>query len=244
MASKSSSKLDPARLPLHVAIIMDGNGRWAKKRSLPRIAGHKVGMDSVRAVVKGCDQLGVRFLTLYAFSNENWRRPRAEVTFLMKLLEIYLRAEVEELHANNVIIESMGRITELPSSAQKELKKAQEKTSGNTGLTLTLALNYGGRQEIIDAVNALPASKRRGKIIEADIAGSLYSPHVPDPDLVIRTSGEMRLSNFLLWQAAYAELYVTPVYWPDFRKPQLKKALLDYQKRERRFGDVRARSGV
>ena len=247
MASKSSSKLDPARLPAHVAIIMDGNGRWAKKRRLPRIAGHKVGMESVRAMVKACDQAGVRYLTLYAFSNENWRRPRKEVGFLMKLLEVYLRGEIDELHENNVRLESIGRIDELPARARAELARARKLTENNTGLTLTLALNYGGRQEIIDAVASLLAEKKKGKRVSLDVenvSSRLYTAGMPDPDLIIRTSGEMRLSNFLLWQSAYSELYVTSTLWPDFRKPQLMKALRDFQKRERRFGDVRERKAV
>jgi undecaprenyl diphosphate synthase len=244
MASKSTTKIDPSRLPAHVAVIMDGNGRWAKKRHLPRIAGHKVGMQSVRAMVRACDEFGVRFLTLYAFSKENWRRPRKEVGFLMKLLEVYLRGEIDELHESNVRITSIGRTGELPLQARRELARAEKRTAANTGLTLALALNYGARQELVDAVGQLvkeARSDKKARVDEGAISRRLYTREMPDPDLIIRTSGEMRLSNFLLWQAAYAEIYVTPTLWPDFRKPHLKKALLDFQKRERRFGGVSER---
>jgi undecaprenyl diphosphate synthase len=229
-----------SRLPRHVAIIMDGNGRWARQRGLPRIAGHKQGMESVRAAVKACSSLGVEYLTLYAFSTENWRRPEGEVGFLMKLLEIYLRQELKELHKNGVRIRSIGGIAALPAAAQRELKRAKEQTGRNRGLTLTLALNYGGRQEILDAVKkCLKAGTRPAALTLESFSSLLLTKGMPDPDLVIRTSGEMRLSNFLLWQSAYAEVYFTRKYWPDFGRPDLVKALRDFARRERRFGDVK-----
>ncbi len=238
--------LDPARLPSHIAIIMDGNGRWAKKRGLPRVAGHKEAMESVRAVVRGCREAGIPYLTLYTFSSENWRRPRAEVSFLMRLLVTYLRKEVRELHDEGVKITAIGRLEELPAPARAELKRAMDRTRSNRRLTLTLALNYGGRNEILDAARALARDASRGRLDlkaldEKAFSGYLYQSTAPDPDLVIRTSGEYRLSNFLLWQAAYSELYITPVLWPDFRGPQLIAALKDFQSRERRFGDISAR---
>ncbi len=238
--------LDPARLPRHVAIIMDGNGRWAKKRGLPRIAGHKVGLDSVRAIVKACSALGIPYLTLYAFSSENWRRPSAEVRFLMALLELYLKRELRELHENKVRVRAIGELAALPLAARRQLDHSRKVTAKNPGLTLTLALNYGGRAEIVKAVRAIARDVKAGKmqahkIDERVLSGYLDTADLPDPDFVIRSSGEHRLSNFLLWQSAYAEVYFTPTLWPDFRKPQFAEALRDFARRERRFGDVKAR---
>ncbi len=239
--------LDPARLPRHVAIIMDGNGRWARRRGLPRVAGHQRAMESVRAVVQGCSSLGIPFLTLYAVSTENWRRPQAEVGFLMRLLVTYLRRELAELHQNGVRVRGIGGLDALPPACQQELAAAAKRTAGNRGLTLNLAINYGGRQETLAAARQAMRLARRGalspaQLDEAAFGSLLATAGVPDPDLLIRTSGERRLSNFLLWQAAYAEIYVTPVLWPDFGRPQLVEALRDYQCRERRFGDIRAAS--
>jgi undecaprenyl diphosphate synthase len=238
---------DPSRLPRHVAIIMDGNGRWARKRGLPRVAGHKVGLESVRAMVKACSSWGIPHLTLYAFSSENWRRPKDEVSFLMRLLSLYLKREVAELHENRVRLNAIGRLQDLPKAALKELDRSRALTSKNDGLVLTLALNYGGRQDIVDAARrALAlAAKKRMKASELDekrFAALLDTGELPEVDLVIRTSGEMRLSNFLLWQTAYAEVYFTRTLWPDFRQPQLLEALQDFARRERRFGDIAPRS--
>jgi undecaprenyl diphosphate synthase len=243
--SKIPPYLDKSRLPRHVAIIMDGNGRWARKRGLPRVAGHKVGLESVRAVVKACSEFGIPYLTLYAFSSENWRRPRAEVFFLMKLLEAYLRKELAELHENGVRINAIGGIDLLPKAAREELSRSRKITARNTGLTLTLALNYGGRRDILDAVLKSSRLLKQGKIKPSKLNESVFSSllstaGLPDPDLVIRTSGELRLSNFLLWQTAYAEVFFTPVLWPEFRKPQFIDALKDFARRERRFGDIAA----
>jgi undecaprenyl diphosphate synthase len=232
--SKFPAHLDKAKLPRHVAIIMDGNGRWARKRGLPRVAGHRVGLESVRAVVKACSELGIPYLTLYAFSSENWRRPRTEVRFLMKLAE---------LHENDVRINAIGHLEELPSAAKEELLRSRKITSRNKGLTLTLALNYGGRRDILDGVLKAARLLKQGnlspkKLSESVFSGLLETSGIPDPDLVIRTSGELRLSNFLLWQSAYAEVFFTPELWPDFRKPQFIEALKDFGRRERRFGDI------
>jgi undecaprenyl diphosphate synthase len=241
--SKIPANLDKARLPRHVAIIMDGNGRWARKRGLPRVAGHRVGLESVRAVVKACSEFGIPYLTLYAFSSENWRRPRAEVGFLMKLLEAYLRKELAELHENDVRINAIGHLEDLPSAAREELLRSRKITSRNKGLTLTLALNYGGRRDILDGVVRAARLLKQGKLTpkklnEAAFSSLLETAGLPDPDLVIRTSGELRLSNFLLWQSAYAEVFFTADLWPDFRKPQFVEALKDFARRERRFGDI------
>jgi undecaprenyl diphosphate synthase len=230
-------------IPRHVAIIMDGNGRWAKERGLPRIEGHRAGAESVREIVRVAGELGVEYLTLYAFSIENWNRPKAEVTALMHLLEFYLRQEIPELDKNNVRLAAIGRIHELPASAQRQLEKSIEALKKNTGLTLVLALSYGGRAEIVDAVRAIAREVKAGRLDAADIdekviAQQLYTRGMPDPDLLIRTSAEMRVSNFLLWQISYAEIYVTETLWPDFRKSQFIKALEDYGKRDRRFGRV------
>ena len=216
---------------------MDGNGRWAKKRGLPRIAGHKIGAESVRAVVDVSLQAGVRYLTLYSFSTENWKRPKAEVSFLMKLIEGRLRLEGQNLYAKNVKVRFIGRTEQLPASILKTMDYVKELTCNNTGLNLIFAINYGGRQEIIDAVKkALDANIKSEDFNEAAMQGFLYKPDIPDPDLIIRTADERRLSNFLLWQAAYAEFYFTQILWPDFGKEEFSKALSDYGKRNRKFG--------
>ncbi|MBI2385646.1 MAG: isoprenyl transferase [Elusimicrobia bacterium] len=232
--------LDPAKLPRHVAVIMDGNGRWAAKRGLPRVAGHKAGVDSVRAIVRAAGELGIEALTLYSFSTENWLRPKEEVGELMKLLSWALNKETLELDKNNVRLSAIGRLEALPMSVRKELEGAIVRLQHNDGLNLVLALNYGGRQEILDAANRALAAGAKA-LDEDDIAENLYTAGLPELDLMIRTSGEMRISNFLLWQAAYAELHVTPVLWPDFRKEHLVAALEDYQKRDRRFGGLTAK---
>ena len=235
------TQLDPAKLPRHIAIIMDGNGRWAKRRHLPRAVGHHTGVSSVRSTTETASLLGIPALTLYAFSEENWkRRPRTEVAFLMGLLRRYLRQEVPRLKENNIRLQYIGRYWELASEVQEVLGWAREITSGNTGMVLTLALNYSARTELVDAVNGL-LKERKGDsrpIREEDIARHLYTRDLPDLDLVIRTSGEMRLSNFLLWQVAYAEIYVTSTLWPDFSGIHLLEAIAEFQKRERRYGGL------
>ena len=236
-------ELDLKRLPQHVAIIMDGNGRWAQRRHLPRIAGHRAGVQAAREIIESCARLKVPALTLYAFSMENWRRPQAEVDFLMKLLREYLRKELPAIHRNNIRLLVIGRPKQLPSAVGRDIEHAMEYTSKNTGMKLIVALNYGGRAELVDAFNSILDQVRsngtstRG-IDEQTISDHLYTAGLPDPDLLIRTSGEMRVSNFLLWQIAYAEIYVTEVLWPDFHRQQLLEALLDYQKRERRYGGL------
>ncbi|MGH9667401.1 MAG: isoprenyl transferase [Bryobacteraceae bacterium] len=236
--------IDPARLPAHVAIIMDGNGRWARRRSLPRIAGHKAGIEPVLVTVETCARLGLDALTLYAFSVENWKRPRNEVEALWRLLRYYLRKELPELMRNGIQFNAVGRLDGLPQMVRDELDGVIAATLSNRGLRLNLAINYGGRSELVDAVNALIAeAKATGRldtlhIDEESVASRLYTAGIPDPDLLIRTSGEMRLSNFLLWQIAYAELYVTETLWPDFQRADLLRAILDYQKRDRRFGGL------
>ncbi|MEO8097230.1 MAG: isoprenyl transferase [Acidobacteriota bacterium] len=233
---KLARAIDAARIPRHIAIIMDGNGRWAGARSLPRVAGHKAGIPAVRAAVETCARLGVEVLTLYAFSLENWKRPRAEVETLWQLLRVYLRLEVAELMRNNVRFGAIGRLTALPAVVQRELASVTERTADNTGLQLNLAINYGGRAEIVDAVGAL--LRDGAEITEEALTERLYTAGQPDPDLLIRTSGEMRVSNFLLWQIAYAELYVTETLWPDFGRADLLRAVLEYQQRDRRFGGL------
>ena len=232
-----------ANLPAHIAIIMDGNGRWAKARHLPRVEGHRHGVESVRATVRACGEVGIKYLTLYAFSVENWNRPKDEVDTLMKYLARFLKHEIGELNRNNVRLEAIGQIYRLPEFVQEQLAKTQAALAGNNGLTLILALSYGGRTEIVEAVRSIADKVRAGalepaEINEQAIAQHLYTRHLPDPDLLIRTSGEMRVSNFLLWQISYAELVVTPTLWPDFRKPQLIEALEEYTRRHRRFGGV------
>jgi len=240
------SRLDPHRLPQHIAIIMDGNGRWAKRRHLPRAAGHRAGVDAVRRTVKTAGNIGIPALTLYAFSEENWKkRPKTEVDFLMNLLSRFLKLEVPQLNEDNVRMEFIGRLSDLPTGVQEKLEWAREATSRNTGLLLTLALNYSARSEIVDAFRSmLEAARSNGgvehlKISEEEVCRHLYTKHLPDPDLVIRTSGEMRLSNFLLWQLAYAEIYVTPTLWPEFGGVHLLEGIADYQKRDRRYGGLK-----
>ena len=229
--------IDRTKLPKHVAIIMDGNGRWAKKRGLPRILGHRAGAEAVRTIVRAAGEIGIEVLTLYAFSTENWLRPQVEINGLMNLIRVTLHHEITELDRKNVRLKAIGRLHKLPQNFQNELARCIELTKSNSGLTLNLALNYGGRQDILDAVNSLI---RQGKktIDEEELSRNLTTAGLPEPDLLIRTSGEYRLSNFLLWQIAYAELYVTPVLWPDFKRSHLQEAILDYQKRERRFGGL------
>jgi undecaprenyl diphosphate synthase len=241
-----AQSLDASRLPKHVAVIMDGNGRWARQRNLPRVAGHKAGVEPVRVIVETCARLGIQHLTLYAFSVENWKRPRGEVDTLWRLLRIYLRRELPNLMRNGVRLVAIGRLDALPAPARRELLDAAESTAANRGLQVNLAINYSGRAELADAFNAMLAQARANggldglSVSEEDIASHLYTAGLPDPDLLIRTSGEMRISNFLLWQIAYAELYVTPTLWPDFTRGELLRALLEYQKRDRRFGGLNA----
>jgi len=232
-----------AQLPQHVAIIMDGNGRWAKQRHLPRIEGHRQGAESARVIIRTAGDLGIKYLTLYAFSAENWNRPKDEVDTLMKYLISYLKSETPDLNKNNVRLEAIGQIYRLPENVQEQLRKSIQTLSKNNGLTLVLALSYGGRNEIVEAVRAIAGKVRRGQIEPADITEHTVSQHLwtramPDPDLLIRTSGEMRVSNFLLWQISYAEFVITPTLWPDFRKAQFHAALEEYARRHRRFGGV------
>ncbi len=236
--------VDPGRLPAHIAIIMDGNGRWARSRNLPRAAGHRAGVEPVRIAVETCSRLGIQALTLYAFSVENWKRPRTEVDMLWRLLRIYLRRELPEIMQNGIRFTCMGRLDGLPIQVRQELENSIEATARNNGMRLNVAINYSGRTELVDAINAiiedarLEGRLRDLQIDEESIASRLYTAGLPDPDLLIRTSGEKRISNFLLWQIAYAELYVTDTLWPDFRRADLLGAILDYQKRDRRFGGL------
>lgn len=235
------AQLDLDRLPRHIAVIMDGNGRWAKKRRLPRIAGHRAGIRAVRQAVEACARLGVPYLTLYAFSVENWKRPHTEITMLMGLLREYLKKEISELNKQNIRLGVIGRIRELPKPVQRDLETALVQTRPNTGLRLTLALNYGARAELVDAVrNLVESVKQNGALTidEATLSEHLYTRDLPDPDLLIRTSGELRLSNFLLWQVAYSEIWVTETLWPDFTQNDLFQAIIDFQKRERRYGGL------
>jgi undecaprenyl diphosphate synthase len=234
-------QIDLDRLPRHIAIIMDGNGRWAKRRRLPRIAGHRAGIRAVRQAVEACARLGVPYLTLYAFSVENWKRPHTEIKLLMRLLREYLKKEIDELNRQNIRLAVIGRIQELPKAVVHDLENALDRTRQNTGLRLILALNYGARAELVDAVRELLARmKENGSVTadEATVSAHLYTRDLPDPDLLIRTSGELRLSNFLLWQVAYAELWVTETMWPDFQQKDLFQAIIDFQKRERRYGGL------
>jgi undecaprenyl diphosphate synthase len=233
--------LDLQKLPKHVAIIMDGNGRWAKQRAMNRIRGHEEGAESVRTIVRATREIGIPWLTLYAFSEENWGRPRYEVEALMALLKRFLQSELREMLDNGIQFQAIGRLHKLPNDVQDTLREIAERTASNQNMVLTLALSYGGRQEITDAVRKIiqrveTGGIRSSDISEALISENLYSGNMPDPDLLIRTSGECRVSNFLLWQIAYAEIYMTQTYWPDFRKEEYVQALIEYQKRERRFG--------
>lgn len=245
-----ATQLDPKRLPAHIAIIMDGNGRWARQRNFPRIMGHKAGVDPVRTVVETCARLGLEALTLYAFSVENWKRPRHEIEGLWRLLRFYLRRELPRLLNNDVQLVAIGRLESLPAAVQSELQSVMDKTAHNRGMRLNLAINYGGRTELVDAVNAMIENARLEgnlgalEVTEEGIAEHLYTAGLRDPDLLIRTSGEMRISNFLLWQIAYAELYVTETLWPDFTRTELLEAICDFQNRERRFGGLTRASGV
>lgn len=233
--------LDPLKLPEHIAIIMDGNGRWAEKRHLPKIAGHRAGVKSVEETIKAARELGVKILTLYTFSTENWKRPKKEVDALMKMLEGYLDRQTEEIAKKGIRIKAIGRTEAFSPALQLKIIKAEEKTAKNNGILVNLALNYGSRSEIVDAAKKIVREINQKKltvdeITEESFSNYLYTAGMPDPDLLIRTSGEERLSNFLLWQLSYAEIHVTKKLWPDFRKKDLEKAILDYQKRERRYG--------
>lgn len=244
-----ATQLDPKRLPAHIAVIMDGNGRWARQRNFPRIIGHKAGVNAVRITVETCAQLGLEALTLYAFSVENWKRPRHEIDGLWRLLVVYLRRELSTLMENDIQLVAIGRLELLPDAIQAELQAVMERTAKNRGMRLNLAINYGGRTELIDAMNAILENARNEgnldalEITEEAIGAHLYTAGLKDPDLLIRTSGEMRVSNFLLWQIAYAELYVTDTLWPDFTRTNLLEAIFDFQNRERRFGGL-TRNGV
>lgn len=236
-------QLNPHKLPRHVAVIMDGNGRWAKKKGLDRIAGHRKGVESVRDVVRTSRELGIKWLTLYAFSEENWKRPKYEVKALMNLLNRYLKAELNEMLDNGIRLACIGQTEKLPPDVQRSLWQIIEKTAHNKEMTLTLALSYGGRQEIVEAAKNMLRDIEKNRlnvkqITEERLSKYLYTSDIPDPDLLIRTSGEYRISNFLLWQIAYTEIYITPTLWPDFHKERYLEALLDYQKRERRFGST------
>ena len=230
-------------LPLHVAVIMDGNGRWAKERGLPRIEGHRRGAESARAIIKAASEAGIRYLTLYTFSVENWNRPKTEVDAIMKYLAYYLKKESPELDRNNVRLEVIGQIHRVPEPVQKQLEKSRQQLSKNTGLTLVLALSYGARAEIVDASRTIAEKVQSGDLVPEEVTETLFGMHlytsqIPDPDLLIRTSGEMRLSNFLLWQVSYAEMVVTETLWPEFRKAAFYNALEEFAKRHRRFGKL------
>lgn len=236
--------IDAERMPAHIAIIMDGNGRWAKRRGKPRIFGHRAGSDSVKAIIDTCARLEVKAVTLYAFSTENWKRPKSEVAGLMSMLKRVLRHELDQVHSNNIRFQTIGNIEGLAPDVQRELAAATEKTLENTGMVMNVALNYGGRAEIaraarLAAAELLEQGRSIDSLSEADIDRSLYTHGLPEVDLMIRTSGEFRISNFLLWQIAYSEIYVTPVLFPDFRRPQIFEAIIDYQRRDRRFGGVK-----
>ena len=239
----STEELDKNNIPNHIAIIMDGNGRWAKEKGLPRIAGHREGINSVRDITRICGEIGVNYLTLYTFSTENWNRPKKEVNALMSLLLSTIKKEVRELHKNNVKFSTIGDLSFLPKNTENGLKEGMALTKNNTGLNLILALNYGSRQEIIDSVINIANKVKSGEIdsnhIDETLFSSfLYTKNYPDPDLLIRTSGELRISNFLLWQCAYTEMYLTNTYWPSFREKDLFRAIIDFQKRERRYGQI------
>jgi undecaprenyl diphosphate synthase len=231
------------RLPRHVAIIMDGNGRWAAQRGQPRVAGHRAGVEAVRAAVDTGARLGIQALTLYAFSTENWKRPRFEVDALMRMLKRYLRLELDEIDRQNIRFQAIGRTEALAESVRREIQKASERTANNDGMVLSVALNYGGRSEILDAANAavrrlVSEGRAPDELTEERIARELYTRDLPELDLLVRTSGEMRISNFLLWQSAYSEIYVTETLWPDFRRVHLLEAVVDFQQRDRRFGGL------
>lgn len=237
------ASIDPQRLPQHIAIIMDGNGRWAKQRGKPRIFGHREGAESVRSILDTCARLNIKAVTLYAFSTENWKRPADEVSGLMQMLKLYLKQELKTVHKNNIRFQAIGKIDGLAEDLQKQIASATRQTAENTGTILSIALNYGGRAEIAEAAKkAVQKRLAEGASLddfsEADIEANLYTNNLPEVDLLIRTSGEFRISNFLLWQLAYSEIYVTPTLFPDFRRAEIFKAVIDFQKRERRFGGV------
>ena len=239
------AQIDPARLPRHIAVIMDGNGRWAKMRGRPRIFGHRAGADSVKSIVDTCARMKIQAVTLYAFSTENWKRPRAEISGLMSMLKRFLRSELKEVNRNNIRFQAIGNIAGLAEDVQKEIAAGMNATAENTGTILSVALNYGGRAEIIEACKKAVQMKSAAgdsieNLTEEDIERNLYTHGLPDVDLMIRTSGEMRISNFLLWQLAYSEIYVTPTLFPDFRRGEIFEAILDFQKRDRRYGGVKA----
>jgi undecaprenyl diphosphate synthase len=240
---KLLAMIDPARTPRHIAVIMDGNGRWAKRQGKPRIFGHREGANSVRAIIDTCTRLEVQAVTLYAFSTENWKRPQTEIKGLMRMLIRYIRSDLKEVNENNIRFQAIGHIAGLFEDVQEEIAKAVELTRNNTGMVMSVALNYGARAEIVRAARlAFADIERRNDVIdrlsEADIERNLYTHGLPEVDLLIRTSGEFRISNFLLWQLAYSEIYVTPTLFPDFRRPDVFEAILDYQKRDRRFGAI------
>jgi undecaprenyl diphosphate synthase len=237
-------EIDMDRIPEHIAIIMDGNGRWAKAKNLPRAMGHKAGVETIRRVIKEADRLGVKYMTFYAFSTENWKRPKDEVSALMKLLVQYLRQEIDELDAKGVLINVLGDLSRLPKECVDEIARAKERTKNNTGIVMNFALNYGGRDEIIRATKEVAASVAKGEITVDDIDGKtiekyLYTANMPDPDIIIRPSGEQRLSNFLLWQCAYSEFWYSNINWPDFTEKDLGRAIYDFQNRDRRFGGIK-----
>jgi undecaprenyl diphosphate synthase len=232
--------IDLSRLPQHVAIIMDGNGRWAQNQGLPRLFGHNEGYKALRHILLACSDLGIRYLTVYAFSSENWTRPEDEVAGLMKLIEQAARAELKEMHANNVRVQVAGRLNELPEALRNALQEGIELTAKNTGITFILAVNYGGRAEIVDAVKKLAEQGKDLRLLtEEQVSANLYLPEVPDPDLMVRTAGEMRWSNFLIWQAAYSELYVSEKTWPEFTPDEFLRAIADFQSRTRKFGGIK-----
>jgi undecaprenyl diphosphate synthase len=238
------AEIDPMRMPQHVAVIMDGNGRWAKRQGKPRIFGHRAGAASVRAIIDTSARLEIKAITLYAFSTENWKRPKAEVSGLMQMLKRYLRSDLEEVNSHNIRFQAIGHLKALAPDIQQEIQAAMKKTAANTGTIMSVALNYGGRAEIVEACRKAAADimKRGGSLAnltEADIEQNLYTHGLPEVDLMIRTSGEFRISNFLLWQLAYSEIYVTPTLFPDFRRAEFFEAIINFQKRERRFGDVK-----
>jgi len=239
--TKDSHKSPTHRMPQHVAIIMDGNGRWALKRGLPRLAGHKAGTENLRRIIKACVEFGVRYLTIYAFSTENWGRPREEVIGLMRILEDVIDKELNELNEQGVQIRHLGRLDQLAPALQEKVIYAVETTSNNSKLVLNVAFNYGGRDEIVNAIQQMLRDGVEPETVTPELVGKyLYTAGVPDPDLIIRTSGELRISNFLIWQAAYSEWYVTPTYWPDFNKEEFRKALDEFAHRDRRYGKVSA----
>ena len=239
-----NSKIDFKKMPRHIAIVMDGNGRWAQQRSLPRLSGHNAGMKALKSIVKAASKLGLQHLTVYAFSTENWKRPEDEILGIFKILIFYIEKELRELHENNVRVAIIGDYKKLPEEAVSKLETSLLTTKDNTGLQLNIALNYGSRLEIMKSIRELAVMSKNGEIDpetldEEAFTAHLYTKTIPDPDLIIRTGGELRLSNFLLWQAAYSELWFTDLYWPDFKKKNLEEAIIDYQSRKRRFGGVK-----